>query len=231
MTSLTVASVAARSAFSASSSVSTKATRRSRPISWLRKVRGAVGPAGGELRERLGGPHHPPRGRARHRQRLARRLAAPPAAGRGRGPRRRGRRASRGSARRAPSAPRGARSRVPSGLGVEDHRADVDRGDAVDERVVGLADVRVALAFEPLDQVELPQRPGQVERLRHHPADQLAQLGGPPGFGNATRRTWRSMSKRASSAQTGLVSAIGAAEVILWRKRGISARRASTWST
>ena len=44
MTSLTVAPDAPRSDFSSSSSVSAKPTRRSRPISWLRKVRGAVGP-------------------------------------------------------------------------------------------------------------------------------------------------------------------------------------------
>ena len=49
MTSLTVAPESPRIAFSASSSVSTKATRRSRPISWLRKVRGAVGPLAASL--------------------------------------------------------------------------------------------------------------------------------------------------------------------------------------
>jgi hypothetical protein len=42
--------------------------------------------------------------------------------------------------------------------------------------VVGLRDDRAALALEPLDQVDLPQRPGEVERLRHHPPDELAQL-------------------------------------------------------
>ena len=181
ITSFTVAPESPRIALSWASSASTKATRRSRPISWLRKVRGAVGPAGGELREALGGAHHPAGGRAWHRQRPAGRLAR--------------------RTQRRPDAVGGVtdeqqlRARLvglPALLGhlhlgslgarVEDDRADVDRGDPVDERVVGLRDEGVALALEPLDQIELPQRPGQVERLGHHPPDQLAQLRGAAGL-------------------------------------------------
>ena len=94
------------------------------------------------------------------------------------------------------SAPLRPRS-VPSGVGIEDDRADVDRRDAVDERVVGLRDRREARITTgsrraaALDQVELPERPALVERLRHHPADELAELASPPGAGIATWRTWR----------------------------------------
>ncbi len=60
---------------------------------------------------------------------------------------------------------------------VEDHGADVDRRHPVHERVVGLVDVGVAAAAEPLDEVQLPERPSKVQRLGHQPSDQLAQLG------------------------------------------------------
>jgi hypothetical protein len=44
----------------------------------------------------------------------------------------------------------------PLGVGVEDHRADVDRRDPVHQRVVGLRDRGEAPAVEVLDQVDLP---------------------------------------------------------------------------
>ena len=50
-------------------------------------------------------------------------------------------------------------------LEVEQHGGEVDAGDPVDERVVGLEDQREAIALEPLDQPALPQRLGAVELL------------------------------------------------------------------
>ena len=41
---------------------------------------------------------------------------------------------------------------------VEQHGHDVDPGDPVDERVVGLGQQREAVVGEPLDQPQLPQR-------------------------------------------------------------------------
>jgi hypothetical protein len=52
-------------------------------------------------------------------------------------------------------------------VGVEHDRADVERRDAVHEGVMGLGEVGVAVALEALDQVELPEGPGEIERLLH----------------------------------------------------------------
>ena len=52
---------------------------------------------------------------------------------------------------------------------VEEDRGDVDSGDAVDQRVVGLADDREAAALEPLDQPQLPERLRAVELLGEDP--------------------------------------------------------------
>ena len=61
-------------------------------------------------------------------------------------------------------------------LGVEQHRGEVDAGDAVDERVVGLGDQREAVALEALDEPRLPQRLGAVELLGVDARGERAQL-------------------------------------------------------
>ena len=59
---------------------------------------------------------------------------------------------------------------------VEEHGHQVDAGDAVDERVVGLRDQREAPALEALHEPRLPQRLGAIEPLRVDPRGQRAQL-------------------------------------------------------
>ena len=60
---------------------------------------------------------------------------------------------------------------------VEQDGADVDRGDAVDQRVVHLGQQRDALAAgDALDDRELPQRPRAVQAPRQLLADELGQL-------------------------------------------------------
>ena len=59
---------------------------------------------------------------------------------------------------------------------VEQQHRHLDRGDAVDERVVGLAHDRPAAAAQPADEVHPPQRVAGVERRREQRARQLAQL-------------------------------------------------------
>ena len=59
---------------------------------------------------------------------------------------------------------------------VEQHLAEVDGLDAVDQDLVGLREHREPAALEPLDEVDLPQRPAAVQRSGHDPGDQLAQL-------------------------------------------------------
>ena len=61
-------------------------------------------------------------------------------------------------------------------LDVEEQDADVDHRDAVGERVVGLVDDREAVALEPLDQVQLPERSRAVQRRREGLGDRLAEL-------------------------------------------------------
>ena len=61
-------------------------------------------------------------------------------------------------------------------LDVEQDGRDVDAGDAVDERVVGLRDQREALLAQPLDEPQLPERLGPVELLGEHPRRHPAQL-------------------------------------------------------
>jgi hypothetical protein len=48
---------------------------------------------------------------------------------------------------------------------VEQHRGDVNTGDAVDEAVVRLVEERKVLGFEPLHEPDLPQRLRPVEAL------------------------------------------------------------------
>ncbi len=62
------------------------------------------------------------------------------------------------------------------GREVEEHRRDVDAAHAVHQRMVGLRDDREAVAFEPLDQVELPQRLGPVQWEGEQAPREVAQL-------------------------------------------------------
>ena len=73
----------------------------------------------------------------------------------------------------------GRRDRHRIGRGVEEHRGDVDAGDAVDERVVGLRQQRKAIVGQPLDEPQLPQGPSAVERLAEHPPREPLELGVP----------------------------------------------------
>ncbi len=99
----------------------------------------------------------------------------------------------RARAQRAPSRPAASRCAVPgSGCGchgrpgvrdrrrvgreVEQHRRQIDAGDAVDQRVVGLGDQREAVVLQALDQPHLPQRLGAVELLGEDPRGQVLQL-------------------------------------------------------
>ena len=61
-------------------------------------------------------------------------------------------------------------------LEVEEDGRDVDPGDAVDQRVVALADDREAVALEALDQPQLPERLRAVELLGEDPGGEVAQL-------------------------------------------------------
>ena len=174
-TSLTVAPPSPRAPFRRSRRVARNATRRSRPISWLRKVGGHARPARGQPREALGGAPQAAGRLARHRQRRKGRLA------------RRACRLANPVGRGADEQHLGARLVGLPGLRrqlhlgalrvrVDEERADVERRDPVDESVVGLRDDRVAAALEPLDQVDAPERPVEVERLREDLADEVAEL-------------------------------------------------------
>ena len=62
------------------------------------------------------------------------------------------------------------------GVEVEQHRRDVDAGDAVDQAVVRLGDQREAVVTDAVDQPQLPQRLGAVEPLGEDAAREPAQL-------------------------------------------------------
>ena len=62
------------------------------------------------------------------------------------------------------------------GREVEHHGRQVDAADAVDERVMGLADQREATVVEPFDDPHLPQRLGAIQLLGHDPRDEAHQL-------------------------------------------------------
>ena len=68
-------------------------------------------------------------------------------------------------------------------LEVEEDGADVDPGDAVDHRVVGLGEDREAVALEALHQPQLPERLGAVELLREDPRGERPQLVLAAGLG------------------------------------------------
>ena len=61
-------------------------------------------------------------------------------------------------------------------LEVEEDGGDVDAGDAVDQRVVALADTAKRSPSKPLDQPQLPERLGAVELLGEDPRGEVAQL-------------------------------------------------------
>ncbi len=84
-----------------------------------------------------------------------------------------------GAARQRPRRPRGLRRRHVEGVrrGVEQDRRDVNSGDAVDERVVGLGYQREALARETLDEPDLPQRLGAVQALGEQASRELGERG------------------------------------------------------
>ena len=69
------------------------------------------------------------------------------------------------------------------GVGVEQHGREVDARDAVDQRVVRLADQREAISLEPLHQPHLPERLRAVELLGEDAADQQLELVVVAGLG------------------------------------------------
>ncbi len=68
------------------------------------------------------------------------------------------------------------RNRGP-GLQVQEDRGELDPGQAVGHRVVQHLEQRDATALEPVDQPDVPERPGAVERARHQLGTQFEQLG------------------------------------------------------
>ncbi len=90
---------------------------------------------------------------------------------------------------RLPPAPAGfprrrSRTRTSHLLGIAGQRAHYQPHPAhpVDERVVHLAVDREAVTFQALDQVDLPQRPVEVELVAVQARDQDAQLALTPGM-------------------------------------------------
>ena len=59
---------------------------------------------------------------------------------------------------------------------IQDDLPDVDGGDPVDHRVVGLGEDGEPVVLEALDEVHLPQRAGPVQRPAHDPRDQVVEL-------------------------------------------------------
>ena len=75
----------------------------------------------------------------------------------------------------APSrAPSG--SSRPAGSHVEEDAHDLGAREPVDRRVMDLGQHRDQAALEPVDQIELPERPGAVERPGEDPRDLLGEL-------------------------------------------------------
>ena len=62
------------------------------------------------------------------------------------------------------------------GDGVQQHLADIDRVDAVDQSEVGLGHQGEPVVLQTLDQVHLPERPRPVQPAGQDPADELPQL-------------------------------------------------------
>ena len=61
-------------------------------------------------------------------------------------------------------------------VGREEHAEDVEAGDTVDERVVGLREDREAAAIETLHEPHLPQRPVAAQVVREDSAGEHLQL-------------------------------------------------------
>ena len=81
-----------------------------------------------------------------------------------------------GGRRLGPGVPRRDDAVAAGGVAVDEHAADVDAVDAVDEAVVALGDDREPVVGEALDEVDLPERAGPVERARLDPGDELLEL-------------------------------------------------------
>ncbi len=75
-----------------------------------------------------------------------------------------------------PGPPRVRRGLAGVGVGVEDDLGQVEPVDAVDQRLVGLADDGEPVALQALHDVQLPQRPAAVQLARVDPGHELAQL-------------------------------------------------------
>ena len=106
-------------------------------------------------------------------------------------------------------------------------RGQVHAGQPVDHRVMHLHQGRDVTALETLDDVELPERLGPVERAREDPLDLLAELdppagraGAPRGGGGTPGRTRRRRPRPAARARTAPSSPSGGAGA-----RGAGARR------
>ena len=61
-------------------------------------------------------------------------------------------------------------------VGREEHAEDVEAGDTVDERVVGLGEDREAIAIEALHEPHLPQRPVAAQVVREDAGGEHLQL-------------------------------------------------------
>ena len=79
----------------------------------------------------------------------------------------------RGRALRGPAV---ALERLGLGADVEQQLTEIDGLHAVDQRLVRLVEQGDVAIGEALDEVDLPQRAAAVERPRHDPGRQLAQL-------------------------------------------------------
>ena len=66
--------------------------------------------------------------------------------------------------------------RLGVGSGIEQHRRDVDPGDAVDQAVMGLGDDRKAVVLDAVDQPDLPQRLRAIKPLREDSRREDLQL-------------------------------------------------------
>ena len=171
MTSLTVPPLASLTRFRSASSVWTIAKRRCGPISTLNGVAGALRPAptifvvAAAPRTTWRGPRSAWRTpRTISPGLVSRSFSASPSS-----------LVSVGSGRASHG---GGLERRALRLAVEvvEDGGDVDPGDAVDQRVMALADHREAAVGHALDQPQLPERLRAVELLREDPRRQVAQL-------------------------------------------------------
>ena len=64
-----------------------------------------------------------------------------------------------------------------AGRRVEQHLADLDVVDSIDQAQVRLGHKSESAVFQALHQIDLPQRSGSVESPGEHPTNELAQLG------------------------------------------------------